>query len=56
MAGNLAHLLKVLNPKVYLEVVALSIEGNIIKFLAANLELNGTEDDFNSSISLVIEK
>jgi len=56
MAGHLAHLLKVLNPKIYLEVVALSVDGGVIKFMAANLDFSGSEDDFNSSISAVIEK
>jgi hypothetical protein len=56
MAGNLAHLLKIVNPKIYLEVLALSIEAQVIKFMAANIELSGSEEEFNSSISSVIEK
>ncbi|CAB3382831.1 Hypothetical predicted protein [Cloeon dipterum] len=56
MAGHLANLMKLLSQKCVLEVVAISVEGNIVKSLAANLDLNGGEDQFNSSISSVVEK
>ncbi|XP_059478239.1 eIF-2-alpha kinase GCN2 isoform X2 [Neocloeon triangulifer] len=56
IAGHLAHLVKFLSPKSVVEVVAVSVEGNIVKSLAANLEINGSEDEFNASISAVVEK
>ena len=56
MMSHLSSTLQCLSAKVHVEVLALNLESAVIKTLATHLELDLTQQEFQKSIGLVIER